>query len=302
MVLLIRRLGVALFLLLSAAPGAAGAPCPAPDRSAVEVWLLHGVPIVAARINGAAAPLILDTGAEETVLSAAAAARFGLEGHYEYPRSLRSVGGGVATGQARIARLAAGGAALKDFLILVGALTLPSVAGVQPNGLLGGDFLAHFDVDLDLAKGRLDLYPRGCAPARPPWKGTYTAIAANRSIDNRLFFPVALDGRKLFAFIDTGAQVSTIDTGAARRLGLSRAALARDPIAGMRGLSPQRVQARAHRFARLRIGDETVRDPVLLVTALNLPDADIVLGLDFLRGRRVWFSYPRHRIFLGAAR
>ncbi|MGH7110013.1 MAG: aspartyl protease family protein [Stellaceae bacterium] len=297
----VRSLGIALVLLFCAQRGQAapaGGSCPAPSQGAGAVQMFHGLPLVTATVNGAAAPLILDTGAEETVLTAAAAARLGLKGHYAYPHSLRSVSGGVATGQARIESLSVGDSAVRNFFVLVGSLTLPSAAGAQPAGLLGGDFLSHFDVDLDLAEGRLALYPPGCGPARPPWRSAYTTIPANLSIDDRLFFPVALDGHKLFAFIDTGAQVSTIDTAAAARLGLSKAEISGDPAARLRGVSAAPMEAHAHRFAWLRIGGDTVRDPVLIVTALNLPDADIVLGLDFLRGRRVWFSYLTHRIFL----
>src|SRR5579875_1415963 len=191
---------------------------------------------VAAPVDGAAprrrgrrSVLILDTGAEETVLTAAAAARLGLRPHYEYPRHLHSVSGAVVTGEARLKSLAVGNAAAADFIVLVGALALPHVAGVQPAGLLGGDFLSRFDVALDLANGRLALYRPGCALLRPPWRGAYTSLPAKRSIDNRLFFPGDLDGRKLFALIDTGAQISACDRAAVRDLGISRTAIARDP-------------------------------------------------------------------------
>jgi hypothetical protein len=43
----------------------------------------------------------------------------------------------------------------------------------------------------------------------------------------------------------------------------------------------------------------TWRNPVMVVADLNLPDADVVLGIDFLRRRRVWLSYAAHRVFLG---
>jgi predicted aspartyl protease len=300
MAALLASLGIALLLLLSMGPrraAAAGDPC----RSRIELALgfLRGLPLVTAQIDGAAATLILDTGAEETMLTAAAAARLGLRPHYEYPRHLHSVSGAVVTGEARLKSLAVGNAAAADFIILVGALALPHVAGVQPAGLLGGDFLSRFDVALDLANGRLALYRPGCALLRPPWRGAYTSLPANRSIDNRLFFPVDLDGRKLFAFIDTGAQISAIDRAAVRDLGISRTAIARDPVAMMRGIAPPRVRAYAHRFAWLRVGGDMWRDPTMIVADLNLPDADIVLGLDFLRGRRVWFSYAARRLLIG---
>jgi predicted aspartyl protease len=301
---LVRSLGIALFLLLSAGQirAVAGNPCALRPRREAELALrrIRGVPLVTATIDGAAAGLILDTGAEETVLTTAAAARLGLRGHYEYPRNLRSVSGGVATGEARLQSFVVGDATAADFIVLVGSLSLPSAEGVQPDGLLGGDFLSRFDVDLDLPDDRLTLYRHGCAPSHPPWEGAYTAVSANRSINDRLFFPVDLDGHRFFAFIDTGAQISTIDTGAARALGISPTTLARDPVAVMRGVAPERIRARVHRFRWLRVGDATIRDPVMVVADLNLPDADIVLGLDFLRGRRVRFSYAARRIFLGS--
>jgi hypothetical protein len=81
--------------------------------------------------------------------------------------------------------------------------------------------------------------------------------------------------------------------------GVSGAALDRDPVANLRGVGAQLVESRAHRFARLEIGGETLRDQVIVVTDLRLQDADLVLGVDFLRLRRVWLSYGSRQIFLG---
>ncbi|HJU15897.1 MAG TPA: retropepsin-like aspartic protease [Stellaceae bacterium] len=305
MISFVASLGIALLLLLSAAPiRTAAADDQCPDRQPTELALgfSEGVPLVTVRIDRAPARMILDTGAEETVLSTAAAARLGLDAHYEYPRQLRSVSGGVVTGEAKIASLAAGSAGARDFIVLVGSLSLPGAGEDRPDGLLGGDFLSRFDVDLDLSGGRLTLYRPGCAPARPPWRMAYTTVAANRSLYDRLFFPVDLDGRKLFAFFDTGAQISAIDRRAVLGLGLPEGAIARDPVATMRGVSSAMVKVHAHRFRQLRIGDTVLRDPVLIVAGLNLSDADIVLGLDVLRGRRLWLSYAAHRVFLGLPR
>jgi len=176
------------------------------------------------------------------------------------------------------------------------------LAGKPLDGLLGADFFASFEVDLDLAHDRMILYERlPCAIAAPPWSQPYTAIPVNRSLHDHLFFPVSLDGRKLAAFIDTGAELSAVDAGAALALGVTAAALNQDPVVNLRGAGSEVVRSRAHRFARLEIGGETLRDRVVYVTNLRLQDADLVLGIDFLRLRRVWLSYGSHRIFLGRA-
>ncbi len=84
----------------------------------------------------------------------------------------------------------------------------------------------------------------------------------------------------------------------AAALGVTGAALARDPVANLRGAAAEMVKSRAHRFAELEIDGETLRNQVLVVTRLGLQDADLVLGADFLRWQRVWLSYASHRIFI----
>jgi len=213
---------------------------------------------------------------------------------------MRSLDGAVSSGDARLRSLGLGGMALSDFRVLVGSVSLPGPAGKPLDGLLGADFLSSFEVDLDLAHGRMILYERlPCAIAAPPWSQPYVAIPVNRSLHDHLFFPVSLDGHKFAAFIDTGAELSAIDAGAALTTGVTGAALNQDPVANLRGAGSEVVKSRAHRFARLEIGGETLRDRVIVVTNLRLQDADLVLGIDFLRLRRVWLSYGSHQIFLG---
>jgi hypothetical protein len=58
------------------------------------------------------------------------------------------------------------------------------------------------------------------------------------------------------------------------------------------------VKSRTHRFARLQVGGETLRDRAIIVTNLRLQDADLILGVDFLQQRRMWLSYGSRQIFL----
>jgi predicted aspartyl protease len=280
--------------------GAAAAEggCVAPREAELVLRLLRDVPLITVAINGKPATLVLDTGAQETVLSAAAAARLGLAAHYEYPRRIGALGGAITSGVAATSSFAAGGIDISGFGVMIGSVALPDLEGIQPDGMLGADFLANFAADLDLPGGRLTLHRPQCLTAEPNWRPPFATIAANRSLHGHLFFPVTLDGRRLYAFIDTGAQRSVIDRDAALALGLTAAELDHGPATTLRGASAAMVAANLHRFARLQIGDITVRDPVLGVTALGLIDADIILGEDFIEPRRVWLSYDPPRIFL----
>jgi hypothetical protein len=214
-----------------------------------------------------------------------------------YPRRLQGLGGGVVGGMVELPDLAIGGVHLPNFGALVGSIDLPKLGGMVPDGLLGADILSDFEVDLDFAHSRVRL---SCAIGAPDWGTPYTVIEANRSVHDRLFFRATLDGKKVATIIDTGAQDSVIDTRFALAAGVDPQALSREPAKAIRGVSGGAgVPARPYRFRQLVIGNETLSNPILLVAPLGLEDADLIVGVGFLRDRRVWLSYRSHRIFLG---
>ena len=301
MIKIARVCALALALVTSAAgPTRIAAQDCRPGRHVeLTVTLMGNVPIITLSINGSPASFLLDTGAERTILSSSAAKRLGVVPHFEYARRMRSLGTAVAGGDARLRTVDLGGMAVPDVRVIVGPVSLPPVAGNPVDGLLGADFLADFEVDLDLVQRRVLLYqPPTCPITGPEWHQPYATIRANRSLHDRLFFPVSLDGHRLAALIDTGAQLTALDAVSATALGITGATMARDPVATLRGAAAEVVKSRVHRFARLDIDGEVVRDPVIAVAGLGLQDADLVLGANFLRWRRVWLSYASHLIFI----
>jgi predicted aspartyl protease len=279
---------------------AAAQDCRPERRADIAENPMGNVPIVTVRVNGSPADLLFDTGAERTILTPAAASRLGIAAHYEYARHMRSIGTAVSGGTAKLSKFVVGGMTTRGFRVLVGPVSLPTVDGRPLDGLLGADFFDDFDVDIDLANRRVLLYaPQSCPSEAPAWGEPYTTVAANRSLHDRLFFPVTLDGYRLAALIDTGAQLSALDASSAAALGVTGADLARDPVTTLRGAAAEIVKSHAHRFMRLDIAGQVVRDPVIMVAPLGLQDADLVLGADFLRSHRVWLSYASHLIFLG---
>ncbi len=279
---------------------AAAQDCRPERRADIAENPMGNVPIVTVRVNGSPADLLFDTGAERTILTPAAASRLGIVAHYEYARHMRSIGTAVSGGTAKLSKFVVGGMTTRGFRVLVGAVSLPTVDGRPLDGLLGADFFDDFDVDIDLGNRRVLLYaPQSCPSEAPAWGEPYTTVAANCSLHDRLFFPVTLDGYRLAALIDTGAQLTALDASSAAALGVTGADLARDPVTTLRGAAAEIVKSHAHRFMQLDIAGQVVRDPVIMVAPLGLQDADLVLGADFLRSHRVWLSYASHLIFLG---
>jgi predicted aspartyl protease len=259
----------------------------------------RNVPVVPVQVDGATAQLILDTGAEHTVLLASFVDRIGLKRDFRHAMMIRGIGAAMATAVARPEEIRLGGLEVRRPFIIVGSFSTGNLPGGLPDGLLGADILAGFDVDIDVPQGRLSLYP-ACSDARPAWDTPYTVLPG-RLQRGRFLIPLTLDGTTVPVAIDTGAEYSLISTRGAQAAGVGPAALARDPPTELAVVGPDRVTARVHRFGQLRLGSETYDAPVLPVIALPQGGLDGLLGMNYLRRHRVWLSYASGRVFVAPA-
>jgi len=286
------RIGIDPFAGTSATPERTD--CVLTRRGAVP-FTVASLILVEARINGGRATLVLDTGAERSILGPDAAKRLGVTSRYDFDRSLSGIGNTIRTGDARLQSLTVGEVAFSDPRILVGP-----IGPMGADGLLGADLLGEFDLDLDGPGRQLTFYDRvQCASLRPPWPGRFVTLETTRSLDRHPFFPVTIDGHELSATIDTGAQRTAMSAAFAARAGVSVAALASDPVAVTRGVGGETLRAAIHQFRTFSIGGDAFRGPVLVVPGIALPrESGIVIGLDYLLPRRMWLSYGSRRIFI----
>jgi predicted aspartyl protease len=314
-----RRAATAIALLSSAilgvlppAVGHAGEPpavaasvgCGTKRIGEITVAALNSVPIVTLLADGVPVVLLLDTGAARTILTPPAAQRIGAQPpRVEFNRRMSGIAGALPIREVELRSFTIGGVAIPWHRIAVAPTTLPSVFFGPLDGLLGADVLSSFDIDIDLSHHRMILHEKqSCPDAAPDWAEPYVGINTGRSRSEHLFFPVQLDGHSIVAIVDTGAQMTALSSKTALALGVSEAALAHDPSKMMHGATGEQVSGHIHRFSQLKVGEDSVRDPEITVADLNLPDADLVLGFDFVRSRRMWFSYGSRRIFLSRAR
>ena len=290
--------GVMVGGISSAAFGADG--CGTKPLGTIVVATLNRAPIVTLLANGHAVTLILDTGAERTVLTPEVAERIGAQRpSVEFQRQMRGITGNLPSHEIELRSFAAGPVAIPWRRLLVASVNMAKVFPTPLDGLLGADVLSDFDVDLDLPHHELTLYEKQtCPTAAPDWRAPYVSLGTGLSQGERLFFPVRLDGRSLTGFIDTGSQITAISITAARTLGLSETLLAGDRPVVTQGVAAARLQSRVHRFEKLEIGAAVISKPNIIVTGLKLDEADMVLGMDLLACRRLWLSYGSRRVFL----
>jgi predicted aspartyl protease len=258
----------------------------APRTAGIAMDVADGRCVIPVRLDGRLARMILDTGAERSLITRAAAPRLGLTFDRWVETTMRDAGGRLETHpNADIAAATIGGIALYQrppSRALSFAVASANLGGAD--GLLGGDLLRPFTLGLDMRRATLTLATAdggpaidGCIRLRPLWP-------------DLLLAPVVLNGCGLLALVDTGSTGSIINARGLSRLGLTPARLARDVSVSMLGVGG-RYPARLHRFTELRIGSLTIPKPALAASTVPEAGFDMILGLDILGRRKLSLSY-----------
>jgi predicted aspartyl protease len=91
--------------------------------------------------------------------------------------------------------------------------------------------LSDYDVEFDLPSRRVRLWKAaGCSAEDLPWTGPRTTVPVTVTGGERILMPVVVNGTPVEALLDSGASVSLLQADAARRLGVTAAILALDPL------------------------------------------------------------------------
>jgi hypothetical protein len=295
------------FLLLGLLlPDAARAGCEVQKQTTVPLTITGGAITVTVQVNGLDGTFILDTGAQRSLVTMAAIGRLGLARDQWVSTTMQGIGGILRRANADTRSFSLGGIPLvrhtlsRDTSLTVGELPRSTIGGMVIDGVLGRDYLSVFDLDLDMLGHTLTLYrPAGCSGRFLPWGGDYVSIPVDLVMEDALVVPVVLDGVRLRAMLDTGATSSLLANPGIHRLGLQAARLDADRTDDVTGLGPRAVTMRRHRFGTLRIDGQTIDQPEIWVAPIRLtPIVDMLIGTDWLAGRRIWISFTTGQIFL----
>jgi predicted aspartyl protease len=293
-------LALALLPLLSQAADAGSCHYVPLARLAVASSAQH-MPTVSGSVNGQAVPMLVDTGAFQSMLMRPGAERLDLRME---PTGAFSYG--------------AGGASLryvtqvKDFAVgdthsgqaqmwVLGALSFKP----DFDAIVGADYLLQGDMELALADHYLQFFrASGCADTHLAyWDANAIEIPVVATVRNSKtpLVEVELNGVKLRAMIDSGAPLTTISRRAAEQAGVKVDAPGVRRGEPVQGVVDKTLDTWVADFTSFRIGDETVRNPQMTISE-NRPGAldqsDVVLGDDFLRAHRVLFATSQNRVYL----
>ena len=281
-------------LLLATLACPARAQCQLNPAAVIPLRAIDGFPVIPATIRGTPVSFLLDTGAEAHLLLPEAVEALHLA---VLPGSVPMVGTGGAR-QVPIVMLddvQLGPIRLDRALTPVAALPLVPLVVPPVVGLIGAPLLDRFDLDLDVPSGRLGLFSAGgCEGAVPDIAPRATTVALTILPDRQALLPVTVNGAEIVALLDTGSRATLLTDDAAGRLGLRAPASANTS----RGVDGTVLPVGHVRVRELRVGDDIRRDVPISISPVQLGRADLLLGLDFLRLRRVWISYVTARLVL----
>ena len=255
-------------------------------------------------LNGQPVQMIVDTGANITVVSRAAADRLHLSaipaGH------AMGIGGSVQaslflTDSFQIGRLRG-----KRFPLLVSDIAFP-LGKQTADGLLGVDFLSSYDLDFNLPARRLDLFSVSgqCGAEVPFLDGPIShapLLPSGHRLDFRPRVAVTMNGRRMIAMIDTGAPHTVMFRDAAELAGLSMDMAGAQHVAAARGIGRHSVEAVLVTAPLVGLGALTIRNmPVEIIDQYaGADDADMIIGMDFVARIHVWFSFTTHDLVMQA--
>jgi predicted aspartyl protease len=294
------------FLALLAIPGTAFAACDA--RPVAELPLVEsgGKLLVPVRIQGSDQQIALDTGAGVTVISTRTADELEILHDFDRHMDVGGVGGADSILYiGKVDRFDLGPLHFSHQNFPIVDLPLRTAGGAPVAGFLGADILHNFDVEIDIAGGRLVLWPASCDGAAPAWSDSGGKMAVELDGGYHVMVPMRIHGVNLTALLDTGAGGLALTTRAALRAGLSDDTLADDPELHGTGVNNRAWHGHFHRFDRITIADVNFFDvPADIVPSGSLAaydglgGADALLGEELLRQMRLLISYRSHSLYM----
>ena len=262
-------------------------------------------------INGQSIGILLDTGAERSLIQRSAAARLGIAPQSATGRRMFGVGGETQVEVAYVDELRIGEAVSKGLYVLVAG-----EREVRDNIalLLGADFFANFDIEFDLPHNAVRLYQsRECDGAWLAYWGGESTMELPMESGSRIVLPVKINGESIRALLDSGAATSVLSAADARRLGVTPETHGVMPGGCRQGLGQKLVDAWIGQFRSFAIDNELISDPKIYFadlwrhstytpTGSHLPRRlaglpDMLLGADFLRAHRVLISHSQRKVY-----
>jgi predicted aspartyl protease len=256
--------------------------------------------MVTAKVDGVDTNLFVDTGSFFNTLSPSAAKKLGLTLKH-LPIAIEIQG---ATGEADPMLATADSFTFMGFtLSRVDFLVAEHELGAHADGLIGENLMFLADAEFDLPDGVIRLFgTKGCDNAELAYWATdgnfnEVHIAHIEKPDYKIQGWANVNGHKIRMVLDTGAPQSILKADVAKADGVPVTGPKATPAGQMGGVGMGRMNVTVAPVDDFAIGDEEIKNTHLIVGPLQLPDADMLLGLDFFMSHRIFVSNTQNKLY-----
>jgi predicted aspartyl protease len=302
------------------AANAADAPCGLVRVAELPVNIEQGHLLVKMDVDGHEGWFLIDTGSPFNMLSRHMVEALGLTPLPVTPSMLVYDGAGQRLKHFVVAKkltLSGMTAENKEFVVMGESSTREAPF----EGIFGADFLAAYDVELDLPHGKIRLFTQDhCKGQVVYWTQDYAAVPFKIDASLHMVMQVTLDGNSMRAMLDTGATPSTLSAQTARRT------FNFDPEA--QGIAPDGRDTMGsgaslpyykHKFGNLDVGGVEFHNTELQVIADKMTQimrdharhtdlqsqehlpTQVTLGLHHLSRIRAYIAYGERMLYISAA-
>jgi predicted aspartyl protease len=257
---------------------------------------LPGRAMIGAEIKDTPQKMIIDTGATQTMIDESVVKQFGLlrtdvSAHF---RMQDYYGNPIRQG-AVIPYLKTGNLMARD----VHALILTQHLAAPAAGVIGPDLLMHYEVELDFAKKKMNLFAPDHCPGQLVYWTHDPVVTVPMNIDafGHIGLDVVLDGKATPAHLDTGAPLSSMTlTNATADFGLT------PDSPGMTRKDVEAGTIYLYQFKSLSLGGVAISNPTIFVAGGQQGQVkrDFLLGLRELSKLHVLISYKEKTLYVTA--
>jgi len=252
----------------------------------------NGRVTVPAQVNGRTVPFIVDTGGAFGGISSSLASAMGLP-RRPWPFGTRIVFYGKVEEKHIVA--------LDTFglgRLVAKSVPMPVMPDIMLDGdtygLLAGNVLHGYDVDIDFLHEKLNLFSPDHCPGRVVyWADAWAEVPMTLDDTWHIVIPVTLDGKRLKAIVDTGAADTVMTVEHEQELfGYDRSAF--KPVGGLF----------QYPFATLKFEGVEVQHPdirLIPASAVARGAPELLLGVNVLRQLHLYISYKEKMLYLTAA-